>query len=163
NDVPQRLRNNPEAVRMRAIQQGVCQCGRHMRYELGMAAMALAAVNQPMPKDKDKDKPKEKDKDKLLDELVSQAIKEVVMHEYGHKPLSGGTEGESAELKKIASRGAEPGLDYGTDEDTFLTSDPKINRFDLGSDVMKFSQDRMIAAEELLKGLSDQVVEDGEG
>src|SRR5262249_28016765 len=77
---------------------------------------------------------------------------------YGYKPLSGGTEGEVAELRKIASRGGEPGHDYGTDEDTFLTADPTINRFDMGSDVMKFAQDRMLLAEELIKNLSSRVV-----
>jgi hypothetical protein len=84
--------------------------------------------------------------------------------EYAYKTLSGGTEGEVKELKKIASKGASTaGLDYGTDEDTFLTSDPHINRFDLGSDVMKFSQDRMTAAQELFKTMSSHVVEEGEG
>ena len=67
-------------------------------------------------------------------------------------------------MKKIASRGAStPGLDYGTDEDTFLTSDPHINRFDLGNDVMQFAQDRMTTAEDLLKTMATRVVEEGEG
>jgi Met-zincin/Domain of unknown function (DUF5117)/Domain of unknown function (DUF5118) len=83
--------------------------------------------------------------------------------EYAYKPLSGGTEGEYPELQKIATRGAMPGFDYGTDEDLFLTSDPTINVWDLGADVMKFSQDRMLLAEELLKGLSNKVVDKGEG
>jgi hypothetical protein len=84
--------------------------------------------------------------------------------EYAYKPLSGGTDGEVAELKKIASKGAStPGLDYGTDEDTFLTADPLINRWDLGNDVMQFARDRMTAAEELLKTMSKRVVEEGEG
>ena len=53
--------------------------------------------------------------------------------EYGYKPLSGGTEGEVAELKKIASRSGEPALAYSTDEDTRgIDPDPLSNRFDLG-------------------------------
>jgi hypothetical protein len=81
--------------------------------------------------------------------------------EYGYKPVSGS---EAEELKKIASRGAsKPGLDYGTDEDTFLTADPHINRFDLGSDVMQFAKDRMTSSEELLKTLATRVVDEGEG
>ncbi|MFO0841035.1 MAG: zinc-dependent metalloprotease [Gemmataceae bacterium] len=81
--------------------------------------------------------------------------------EYAYKPISGD---EAAELKKIAAKGAStPGLDYGTDEDTFLTSDPHINRDDLGQDVMAYAQDRMLAAEELLKSLATTVVEEGEG
>ncbi len=83
--------------------------------------------------------------------------------EYGYKPLSGGTDGEREELGKIASRGAQPGLDYGTDEDLLTSADPSINQWDLGSDPMKFAMDRMALAEELMKGLADRVVEKGEG
>jgi hypothetical protein len=83
--------------------------------------------------------------------------------EYAYKPLSGGTDGEFKELQKIAGQGAMPGHDYGTDEDTFLTADPLTNRFDLGADVMKFGQDRILMAEDLIKGLSTRVVDDGEG
>jgi hypothetical protein len=81
--------------------------------------------------------------------------------EYGYKTFNGPD--EASELKKIAGRGAEPGLDYGTDEDTFLTPDPHINRNDLGADVMKFAQDRMTAAQDMLKEMSNKVVDDGEG
>ncbi|QVL34407.1 zinc-dependent metalloprotease [Telmatocola sphagniphila] len=249
NESPKRMSESQSLNRLRAIQQGVCQCGSHMKYELGMAALAqIQRELLPQPKEKapgDKDKPKDKDKeksdkekadankDKILDELIHQAIKAIVMHEVGHtlglrhnfkgstmlandqlhdtkithekgllgsvmdyapvnlapkgvkqgdyftttlgpydfwaieyayKPLTGGTDGEVTELKKIASRGAsEAGLDYGTDEDTFLTSDPLINRWDMGNDVMKFSQDRMLIAQELLKNLANQVVDEGEG
>jgi len=83
--------------------------------------------------------------------------------EYAYKPLTGGTEGEQVELKKIAGRGAEQGLDYGTDEDLFTTHDPMVNQWDLGSDPMKFGQERMVLAEELMKGLAERVVESGEG
>ena len=83
--------------------------------------------------------------------------------EYGYKPLSGGTESEVAELRKIANRGSKAGNDYGTDEDMYLTSDPLINAYDLGKDTMKFSQERMLLAEDLMKGLSNRIVEDGEG
>ncbi len=81
--------------------------------------------------------------------------------EYAYKPISGD---EAVELKKIAGKGAStPGLDYGTDEDTFLTSDPLINRWDLGNDVMQFARDRMSVTEELMKSLADRVVDEGEG
>jgi len=250
SDVPKNL--GPDALRLRAIRQGVCQCRDHMKMEIGMAAMALAEADleqAPAPKgrngkepakkdekkdgDKKEEPKKDKDKEKQIDELVNQAIKEVVMHEVGHtlglrhnfkgstmlpngqlhdtkitrekglvgsvmdyspvnlapkgvkqgdyftttigpydywaieyayKPMSGGTEGEVAELGKIASRGAStPGLDYGTDEDTIYTADPLINRFDLGNDVLKFSQDRMTAAAEMMKTMSTRVVDEGEG
>jgi hypothetical protein len=83
--------------------------------------------------------------------------------EYAYKPLTGGTDGEAADLKKIATRAAEPGLDYGTDEDLMTTHDPLTNQWDLGNDPMKFAQDRILLADELLKGMADRVVESGEG
>lgn len=203
-----------------AARRGLCQCGAHMKYELGMAAMALAA--------RDLLKPGEK----LPEELILQAIKEVTMHEVGHtlglrhnfkastmlkneqlhdvavtrkhglvgsvmdyaptniapkgvkqgdyftttigpydywaieyayKPLTGGTEGELDKLQAIAKRITETGHDYATDEDLFSSADPLVNMWDLGDDPMKFAQDRILLAEELLKGLSDRVVEKGEG
>jgi hypothetical protein len=219
-EMPERFAADPDAARLWAIQQGVCQCASHMEYELGMAAMAMASRELIRPGER------------VPDELVNQAINQVVMHEVGHtlglrhnfkgstmlpndqlhdttitrekglvgsvmdycpaniapkgvkqgdyftttigpydywaieyayKPLSGGTDGELGELRKIAKRGALPGHDYGTDEDTFLTADPLTNRFDLGADVMRFAQDRMLLAEELMNGLANRVVEDGEG
>ncbi len=213
------LAGNPQA-RLQAIRQGICQCGAHMKYELGLAAMAMAARNITNPGDK------------VPEELIGQAIKEVTMHEVGHtlglrhnfkastmlkneqlhdtnvtrkqglvgsvmdyspvniapkgtkqgdyftntigpydywaieyayKPLSGGPEGELGELQKIAAKSAAPGHDYGTDEDMYSTSDPLINAWDLGSDPMKFAHDRMLLAEELMKGLAERIVEKGEG
>jgi hypothetical protein len=82
--------------------------------------------------------------------------------EYAYKPLTGGTEGEYEELKKIATRGALPGHDYGTDED-MMTPDPLINVYDLGADPMQFGKDRMLLAQELLKDLSERSVDSGEG
>ncbi|QJW99106.1 zinc-dependent metalloprotease [Frigoriglobus tundricola] len=238
---PPRARN-PEAARLAAIRQGVCDCRGCLKMELGMAAMSLADVAAGTDKDpkdkgpKDKDakdkgaKDKDKEKDKALDEMINQAIKWVVMHEVGHtlglrhnfkgstmltsaqlhdkavtgtkgltgsvmdylpvnlapkgvkqgdyfptclgpydywaieyayKPLSSN---EAEELKKIAARGAStPGLDYGTDEDTVLTADPLINRFDLGDDVLAFARSRMLTTEDLLKTMATRAVEDGEG
>lgn len=83
--------------------------------------------------------------------------------EYAYRPLSGGPDGELEELGKIAARGAAPGHDYGTDEDLFTTEDPLVNAWDLGNDPMKFALDRMLLAEEMMKGLADRVVEKGEG
>src|SRR5262249_35736995 len=66
-------------------------------------------------------------------------------------------------LQDIASKGAKLGLDYGTDEDLYGTSDPLINTWDLGADPMKFAMDRILLSEEILKDLSEKVVEKGEG
>lgn len=83
--------------------------------------------------------------------------------EYAYKPLMGGTEGELTELHKIAARCASPGLDYATDEDMYGSADPYVNVWDIGSDPMKFAQDRMLLAEEIMKDLADKVVDKGEG
>jgi hypothetical protein len=207
-------------ARLWAMRQGICQCGPCMRYELGMASLALSLRAQGKPGEA------------IPEELIGQAIKETTMHEVGHtlglrhnfkassmlkneqlhdtkitrkkglsgsvmdyhpvnlapkgvkqgdyfsttigpydywaieyayKPLAGGTDGELAALKDIAKRGAEPGHDYGTDEDLFGTSDPLINAWDLGADPMKFAMDRMLLSEELMKTLADKVVDKGEG
>jgi len=215
---PKKAEENRLRARLLATRQGLCQCGAHMRYELGMAAMTLAAKGDTKPGEK------------IPDELIQQAIKEVTMHEVGHtlglrhnfkastmlkneqlhdtnitrktgltgsvmdyapinlapkgvkqgdyfsttigpydywaiayayKPLSGGTEGEVDKLREIAKESAKH--DYATDEDMFSTSDPLVNVWDLGADPMKFAQERILLAEELLKGLEDRVVDKGEG
>jgi hypothetical protein len=204
-------------MRMQAIQSGFCQCCSHKKYELGLAAMALAARGLLKPGEK------------VPEELIGQAIKEVTMHEVGHtlglrhnfkastmlkndqlhdtsitrkqglvgsvmdyspvniapkgvkqgdyftttigpydywaieyayKPVQGN---EAEELAKIASKIAQPGHEYGTDEDLMLNSDPNINVWDLGADPMKFGQERMLLAEELLKDLHNRIVDKGEG
>ncbi len=63
--------------------------------------------------------------------------------EYGYKPLPGGTEGEQAELKKIAARSGEPMLAYSTDEDTRgIDPDPLSNRFDMSKDPIAYARTR---------------------
>jgi hypothetical protein len=59
-------------ARFAALQQGICQCGVHRKYDLGLAAMALAARGEIKPGEK------------IPEELIGQAIKETVMHEVGH-------------------------------------------------------------------------------
>jgi hypothetical protein len=79
--------------------------------------------------------------------------------EYAYKPIDGD---ETAELKKIAARSPEADLGYATDEDMFLNNDPTVNTYDLGSDTLRFARDRIALATELLSGLEDKVVRDGE-
>jgi hypothetical protein len=84
--------------------------------------------------------------------------------EYGYKPFSGGTEGEVAELKKIAARSGEPGLSYSTDEDTNGTSsDPLSNRFDMSSDTVAYARQKAQVVNELWPGLVERVVAEGDG
>jgi len=82
--------------------------------------------------------------------------------EYGYKPLTGGTDGEVGELKKIASNGAKAGLDYATDEDLYAGADPLVNQWDLGADPMKYAQERILLAEEVMKNLGERLIEKGE-
>lgn len=79
--------------------------------------------------------------------------------EYGYK-----TDADEAELKKIASRGAEKGLDYATDEDTrSFDSDPLTNRFDLGQNPVNFARQQMEHSTKLLDKVLERSVEDGDG
>jgi hypothetical protein len=83
--------------------------------------------------------------------------------EYGYKPLSGGTMGELAELKKIASRSGEKALQYATDEDTtFISPDPDSNRFDMGGDPLEFALHRAKITEEQVPSLVERLVKDGD-
>ena len=81
--------------------------------------------------------------------------------EYGYKPLSGN---EEEELKKIASRGAEPALHYGTDEDTRgIDPDPLTNRFDLGKDPIAYARQRVALIDEAWPDVVDRVTGEGDG
>jgi hypothetical protein len=77
--------------------------------------------------------------------------------EYGYK--TGGDD----ELKKLASRSGEDGLDYTTDEDTVGTDpDPFSNRFDLGDDPVEYAKSRSHVVKDLMPGLVDRMTEEGE-
>jgi hypothetical protein len=83
--------------------------------------------------------------------------------EYGYKPLSGGTNGEVAELRKIASRSGEPALAYATDEDTYGNDpDPDSNTWDLGGDAVAYARQRAQIVQEVIPTLLNRVTKDGE-
>jgi hypothetical protein len=71
-NTPKKAEQSRNSARLMAARRGLCQCGAHMRYELGMAAMALAAKGDTKPGEK------------IPDELIQQAVKETTMHEVGH-------------------------------------------------------------------------------
>ncbi|MBX7074901.1 MAG: zinc-dependent metalloprotease [Pirellulales bacterium] len=84
--------------------------------------------------------------------------------EYGYKSLSGGTEGEEAELRKIAARCAAPELAYATDEDTRgIDPDPLVNRYDLGKDPLEYAKLRSKLIGDLWPTLVEKTSKDGEG
>src|SRR6185503_9894031 len=88
--------------------------------------------------------------------------------EYAYKPINSATvEGELTELRKIASRAAEPQLAYDTDEDAGfgpgLDMDPVVNRFDLGTDPMKYYSHRVGLAREIFNNMEQRLEKPGEG
>ena len=58
------------------------------------------------------------------------------------------------ELATIAAKSSATDLIYGTDEDTFLNPDPRVNLFDLG-DPLEFSQLRMQLVKQSLDKLTE--------
>jgi hypothetical protein len=88
--------------------------------------------------------------------------------EYAYKPIDAATmEGEQTELRKIASRAAEPQLAYDTDEDAGfgpgLDMDPVVNRFDLGADPLKYYVHRVNLAREIWSNMEQRLEKPGEG
>lgn len=87
--------------------------------------------------------------------------------EYAYKPIDSATvEGEQTELRKIASRAAEPQLAYDTDEDAGfgpgLDMDPVVNRFDLGADPLKYYSHRVGLAREIFANMEGRLEKPGE-
>ncbi|MFQ5422661.1 MAG: zinc-dependent metalloprotease [Phycisphaerae bacterium] len=84
--------------------------------------------------------------------------------EYGYRPAGKPYKNEKDMLAKVASRVAEAGLAYSTDEDTmgFISPDPTSNRFDMGSDVMEYARRQIRLADSLLKDISKWSVKDGQ-
>jgi len=78
--------------------------------------------------------------------------------EYAYTP-----NGSEEQLAKIASRCAEAGLIYGTDEDLYGSNDPHTNQWDLGADTLKFARNRVKIAQDLIPKLAEQTVDKGEG
>jgi hypothetical protein len=74
--------------------------------------------------------------------------------EYGYTP-------NKDDLPKIASRGAEKGHAYATDEDT-MAHDPLTNRWDLGTDPLAYAKDRSELMKRIRKDLVARAVDKGE-
>ncbi len=89
--------------------------------------------------------------------------------EYAYKSIDATSpEGELAELKKIASRAAEPNLAYDTDEDAgfgggAFDMDPLVNRFDFGANPLEYYSRRVALADEIWKNMEKNLEQPGEG
>lgn len=71
--------------------------------------------------------------------------------------------GEEAMLQAIAARAAEPELAYATDEDTtFLSPDPRTNRYDAGADPVDWAKDRIAVINKRMANLLDWAAKEGE-
>lgn len=81
---------------------------------------------------------------------------------YGYKPLGDSTDGDKCELQKIAAEQAKPQYSYAEDYDCYFNSDPFINTFDLGSDPLQYAQTRVRLFKQILPGLTDRIVHEGE-
>jgi hypothetical protein len=90
--------------------------------------------------------------------------------EYAYRPIEASSpEGELPELRKIASRSAEPALAYATDEDAAgfvplpIGMDPRNHQWDIGSDPIAFYTERVKLARELWSSLPGKVETQGDG
>ena len=82
--------------------------------------------------------------------------------EYGYKIIPGGAEAERRELARIASRQAEAGNFYATDEDLSLNVDPRTGLWDLGRHPLEFAQRALELYEQLMPEILDRAIrEDG--
>lgn len=89
--------------------------------------------------------------------------------EYAYKPIAATSpEDELPELRRIASRAAEPALAYATDEDAGFGGgawdmDPDVSRFDLGSDPLAYYAHRVRLSEEIQSNLEQSLQRPGQG
>lgn len=80
--------------------------------------------------------------------------------EYAYKPLD--PQSEVAELKNILARSSESALAFSNDRDGSEGIDPEVSTGDLGSDPLKFNEQRMKMARELWERWQDKPLKDGE-
>ena len=80
--------------------------------------------------------------------------------EYAYKPLDPAI--EVAELKKVLARSSETALAFSNDRDGNEGIDPEVSTGDLGSDPLKFNEQRMKMARELWERWQDKPLKEGE-
>ena len=83
--------------------------------------------------------------------------------EYGYTPIDAIIpQTETRTLDKIAQRAPESALAYATDEDVSAFLDPKVNVFDLSSDLLTYTQWQMDNAREMWKKVDRRYPSQGE-
>ena len=83
--------------------------------------------------------------------------------EYGYRPVAEPYKTEEELLKSITDKVAEAGLAYSTDDEASLFDpDPLVNRRDMGSDPLEYAKYRIELVEQLLEGMPEWAVDDGE-
>jgi hypothetical protein len=86
---------------------------------------------------------------------------------YGYASAGDGTpESETAALQTIASRAAEPGHLYASDEDAGFGAaglDPTVSRYDMTDDPLGWAQGRVTLIDRLFDSLETRVVAPGQG
>ena len=83
--------------------------------------------------------------------------------EYGYRHTDDEYKTEEELLKGVASRGNQPGLAYGTDEDAgFFSPDPLVNRWDNASDPIEYAMHRMDMVRRLQGDIDQWAVQDGD-
>lgn len=84
--------------------------------------------------------------------------------EYGYRVFPGKTtESEKPELEKIASKQSQRQYRYSTDEDCYgVTKNPYVNIWDLGSSPLEYAKVRARLVDQLLPGLNERIVKNGE-
>ncbi len=82
--------------------------------------------------------------------------------EYGYASPQGQSEEDM--LQAMARRGAEPALNYATDEDTrwIYSPDPRVNRYDLSSNPIDYARARIALTDKLLGSITEWALQDGE-
>ncbi len=85
--------------------------------------------------------------------------------EYGYTPIkASSSEGEVAELNKIAARSGEPELAFLTDEDTRgIDPDPHSFRFDMSNNLIEYARSQAKLVAEAMPSVVEQATNDGEG
>ena len=86
---------------------------------------------------------------------------------YGYASAGDGApESEIAALRSVASRAAEPGHLYASDEDAGFGAaglDPTVSRYDMTDDPLGWAQDRVTLIDRLFDSLETRVVAPGQG